>query len=538
MSEIKEHKGFKQILGDIGFACGASHLFLFKSSLENQILQWEEWHRPDCMSISIDETGARLLDILRSISPDEGLNVSLRDENNDNTEKYGDVKSWMRTHRILQLMMFPVHAFEVFKGGLMMLTVYRREIWDVTEEKVIRETADNIGRWLERDILQQDKLRLQKILYRSQKLESIGRLAGGISHEFNNILLIVQGHLDLLIEEEHEGLKETLQTIREASDRAVALTRRILAFSKNQTLTLEKLNVNDVIEGLLPVLRRSAAPNVHIHAELSQDIPPVFADNTALEQVFVNLVMNANEAMDGPGSITITTQPASNYAAISSSGDPFVVEITVNDDGSGMTEETQSRIFDPFFSTKDNPKSAGLGLSAVHGIIGQLHGHIEVNSSPGRGTRFRILLPENINRIDTASNETVPAGFGSHKAILVIGRDRNICEFLSLMLETYGFTIETVNKLSDYTIHPSKKLFEVVVVDFSRDYHDDGSSRDYIEEIAANTPVIVTSTGDLRSIREELLDIPGVFYTEEPFTLSRFLKTVHDVISCEPDRHF
>jgi signal transduction histidine kinase/CheY-like chemotaxis protein len=244
-----------------------------------------------------------------------------------------------------------------------------------------------------------DRLELEARLERSTRLESIGRLAGGVAHDFNNLLTAITGYADLLAASLPEGdQRHDAEQIRRAGQRAAELTGQLLAFGRRQVLKPELIQPNDVIAEMRPMLARLIGEDVLFDVELEPDLPLVMADPGQLEQVIVNLSVNARDAMPHGGRLTITTSRATMLPA-GAERDPLhdgrpvdAISIRVQDTGSGMDEATQARIFEPFYTTKGRGKGTGLGLSTVYGIVEQSGGSIRVESAPAAGTTFTILL--------------------------------------------------------------------------------------------------------------------------------------------------
>ena len=213
-------------------------------------------------------------------------------------------------------------------------------------------------------------------------MDSIGKLAGGIAHDFNNLMTAVMGYSDLLLRDAVGPDREKVEAIRDSAVRASDLTRQLLAFSRRQIMLPQEIDLRDVVKRMDTLLRRLIGDDVQLHTLFGADPVIVRADKTQLEQVVMNLAVNARDAMPGGGTLKI---------AVLSDGDSAV--LTVVDDGTGMDEETMAQIFEPFFTTKSLAESSGLGLSTVHGIVGQSGGTVDVYSEPGQGTTFTIRLP-------------------------------------------------------------------------------------------------------------------------------------------------
>jgi len=272
-------------------------------------------------------------------------------------------------------------------------------------------TKDGSDRWLEwtaapvpreglvyaagRDVT--DRRRADEQLRQSQKMEAVGRLAGGIAHDFNNVLTAIEGYTGFLIEalKGDERLRADALEIRHAAERAGALTRQLLAFSRRQVLQPRIVELNDVVRSTEPMLRRLLGEDIEVRTPLSSGPTAVRADPGQLEQVVINLAVNARDAMPGGGTLTIETD---SLGWIEDEFDPLAawpahVVLAVSDTGEGMDADTRRQIFEPFFTTKELGKGTGLGLATVYGIVEQSGGWIEVTSDPGAGSTFRVTLP-------------------------------------------------------------------------------------------------------------------------------------------------
>jgi PAS domain S-box-containing protein len=240
---------------------------------------------------------------------------------------------------------------------------------------------------------------LEEQLRQSQKMEALGRLAGGVAHDFNNLLTVMGGYAELGVARTapDDPLHDHFRNIRAATESATSLTRQLLAFSRKQVMRPEPLELNDLVARMEKLLRRVVGGGVQIRTRPGAGAGPILADPSQVEQVLMNLVVNGRDAMPGGGTITIATEDFSlretdpDSGTLLPTGEYVVLE--VSDEGTGMDGETQRRIFEPFFTTKESDKGTGLGLSTVLGIVEQSGGAILVESEPGRGSTFRVFFP-------------------------------------------------------------------------------------------------------------------------------------------------
>jgi two-component system cell cycle sensor histidine kinase/response regulator CckA len=289
---------------------------------------------------------------------------------------------------------------------------------------------------------------LEQQLRQSQKMEAVGRLAGGVAHDFNNLLMVIKGHTELLVNvlPPSERYSRKIEQIDRAADRASALTRQLLAFSRLQVLQPQVINLNAVVEEMGKLLPRLIGEDIELVIRGSVDLGAIRADAGQMEQVLMNLAVNARDAMPAGGRLLIETSNAeldSNYNAVH----PIVrqgryILLAVSDTGTGMTAETQARIFEPFFTTKPQGKGTGLGLSTVYGVVKQSGGFIWVYSEVGRGTSFNIYLPrvdQPVERVGAVkSMSEAPKGTGT---ILLAEDEQDVREVAREFLESGGYTV-------------------------------------------------------------------------------------------------
>ncbi len=300
----------------------------------------------------------------------------------------------------------------------------------------------------ERKKLEEQRARLSAQLAQAQKMESVGRLAGGVAHDFNNMLGVILGHTEVALEEVGPGdpMRETLEEIRKAAVHSADLTRQLLAFARRQTVAPRVVDLNATVQGMLSMLQRMIGEDIHLAWEPDAALWPVRVDPSQLDQILFNLCVNARDAIRGVGTLSIRTGNRTLTEAFcaehpgSSPGD-FAM-LTVRDDGSGMDTETVSHLFEPFFTTKGIGEGTGLGLATVYGAVKQNHGFIEVRSEPGKGTTFTIYLP----RYGTASAPQAAAESagplrGGRETILVVEDEEGLLKLTRTVLERQGYTV-------------------------------------------------------------------------------------------------
>ncbi len=291
---------------------------------------------------------------------------------------------------------------------------------------------------------------LEEQLRQAQKIEAVGQLAGGMAHEFNNYLGIVLGYSELLLEEAGttEGLRRNVAEIEAATQRAASLTRQLLALSRRQVLEPKVLDVNAVVWETHKLLRRLIPGNIDLVPILDPNLQPVRVDPAQIQQILINLVVNARDAMPQGGKVLIETANVEldeEYAGRHIEVQPGrYVMLAVSDNGSGIDEQTKARIFEPFFTTKQEGKGTGLGLSTVYGIVRQSGGHITVESALREGTRFRIYLPPTAVTELMLVDETPPIQtevLAGTETVLVVEDEPALCRLISVSLEKRGYTV-------------------------------------------------------------------------------------------------
>jgi len=298
-----------------------------------------------------------------------------------------------------------------------------------------------------RHLAEADLRRREEQVRQSQKMEAIGRLAGGVAHDFNNLLTVIRGHGELVLRRlgDEDPMRRNLQEIALAAERASALTHQLLAFSRKQVLQPRTLDLGEVVDRMSALLQRLIGEDVQLARRRPPDLGSVRADPAQMEQVIVNLAVNARDAMPQGGVLEIDLGNAELDDTYTQSH-PAVrpgsyVVLSVSDTGHGMNAETQARIFEPFFTTKEAGKGTGLGLATVYGIVKQSDGFIWVYSEPGRGTTFKIYLPRVDEPPEPLSPRPLPAGVRGTETVLLVEDEDALRSLLRELLESFGYAV-------------------------------------------------------------------------------------------------
>jgi nitrogen-specific signal transduction histidine kinase/CheY-like chemotaxis protein len=296
--------------------------------------------------------------------------------------------------------------------------------------------------------MEQEHSRIEEQLKQAQKMESVGRLAGGVAHDFNNMLGAILGYTELGMLEVSptDPIYESLKDIKKAAQRSADLTRQLLAFARKQTVTPRVLDLNQTVEGMLKMLRQLIGEDIHLAWLPCKDLGRVRMDHSQIEQLLANLCVNARDAIHDTGKIIVKTGAVTFdekfcAAHVGSVPGEYLL-LAVSDDGCGMGAETLSQLFEPFFTTKEVGKGTGLGLATVYGIVKQNNGYIDVDSEPGQGTTFKIYLPRHAAEAGqtTKMDAGQPVARG-HETILLVEDESMILDIAVKILEHQGYTV-------------------------------------------------------------------------------------------------
>jgi signal transduction histidine kinase len=397
----------------------------------------------------------------------------------------------------------------------------------------------NAQLYAERIENEKEREALQEQLRQSQKMEAIGRLAGGVAHDFNNLLTVIKGYSQLSLAEikEDNPLRENVEEIRKASDRAADLTRQLLAFSRRQIMEMGVLDLNMYVQNLDKMLRRLISEDIELVSILAKDLGRVRTDPGQIEQVIMNLVVNARDAMPSGGKLTIETANVEldqAYARAHVAVKPGrYVMISVSDTGVGMTPEIRDRVFEPFFTTKEKGKGTGLGLSTVYGIVKQSEGNIWVYSEPGRGTSFKIYLPLVDEPLEELK-EKVPKGElprGS-ETILIVEDEEDVLKLTGAILRRQGYhVLETTSGEEALKVCKEKKeLFHLLLTDVVMPQMSGRQLAEELKQVCPDFRVLYMSGYTDNAITHHGILERGMNYLQKPFTVDSLARKVREVL--------
>ena len=383
---------------------------------------------------------------------------------------------------------------------------------------------------------------LENQFRQAQKMEAVGRLAGGVAHDFNNLLTVISGYTEVLLERTDAAnqLYPKILAIHQATERATSVTRQLLAFSRKQMLELKVVDVNSIVVEMERLLRPLIGENIALETRLARDLGRTRADAGQIEQVIMNLVVNSKDAMAGGGKITIQTENADLHKDELSREHSYIhpgcyVVLSVTDNGQGMDKETQARIFEPFFTTKEKGKGTGLGLSTVYGIVKQSGGYILVDSQPGQGTTFRIYLPrveevaEAVGRAQV--NQTRNRG---SETVLLVEDEESVRQLVRETLEAQGYQIlEAENGEEALRIANTHSDIDMLITDVVM---PGMGGRELSARLCASHPqtklLYLSGYTEDAIVHEGVLE-PGTAFLQKPFTLQTLSRKVREVLERE-----
>jgi PAS domain S-box-containing protein len=418
--------------------------------------------------------------------------------------------------------------------GILVMAAVR----DVTERLELQAERERLKTQTERD-------RLERQLHQSQRLESLGQLAGGVAHDFNNLLAVISNYAAFVAEEvasrapqdEWQSVREDIQEIERAAERAAGLTHQLLAFARRDVIQPRALNLNDVIERVEQLLVRTLGEHVELSTDLAAGLDPVLADPGQIEQTLINLAVNARDAMPAGGTLIVTTASTTidaDHAASRVGLRPGrYVSLKVSDTGTGMPQEVIDRAFDPFFTTKPKGEGTGLGLATVYGIVTQVGGYVQIYSEPGLGTTFTILLPETSQPAEEHSPGPQAAQGGTGETVLVVEDEAAMREVTRRILARNGYQVITaingIDAIEVAASHPGD--IDVLLTDVVMPQM---LGKEAAERIRARYPAVKVLF--MSGYTQGVLDTQGVLEAgvnliEKPFAEASLLAKLREVLS-------
>ncbi|HRY49752.1 MAG TPA: response regulator [Candidatus Paceibacterota bacterium] len=434
---------------------------------------------------------------------------------------------------------------EITQGQEFMIrTSQGEDRWISTNAAPIRNADGRIAAGIlifqditERKHAEEQRERLQNQLTQAQKMESVGRLAGGVAHDFNNMLQTILGNVELALEKTPAPgpLQEDLHEIRKAAQRSTDLTRQLLSFARRQTISPKVLDLNDTVSGMLKMLHRLIGENIQLSWLPGAKLWPVKVDPSQIDQILANLLVNARDAIAGAGRITIETAnlvlDATALCGHVEAAPGDYVALSVTDTGCGMNDETRSHLFEPFFTTKGVGKGTGLGLATVFGIVQQNRGLINVRTAPGQGTTFRICLPRSEARPETAQT-TPPRPMGGTETVLLVEDESQVLNLGRRILIQHGYKVlgaptpEAALALAKDSTEPIHLLLTDVIMPGM-------NGKELHARLRAAHPdlrclFMSGYTADVIA-HHGVLD-PGVEFLQKPFTLQTLAQRVREIL--------
>ncbi|WP_319405319.1 PAS domain S-box protein [uncultured Desulfosarcina sp.] len=400
-------------------------------------------------------------------------------------------------------------------------------------------TMGNLAFIDDRKRAEKERVKLEAQFHQAQKMESVGRLAGGVAHDYNNMLSVIIGYTELALEKmaSTEPIYGDLQEIYAAARRAEEITRQLLAFARQQTIAPTVLDLNTTLEGMLKMLRRLIGEDIHLTWLPHPDLWPVKMDPSQLDQILANLCVNARDAITYGGKISVETRNVTLDGAYCAGHRGFVpgdfVMLAVSDDGCGIDREKQEKIFEPFFTTKEVGKGTGLGLATVYGIVKQNNGFINVYSEPGTGTTFKIYLPRYDGMITDAMEEkTKPIPKGRGEWVLVVEDNDSVLKLAEKMLTGLGYTVLTAKNRGEAMdlVKRHTQQIQLLIVDVVMPEMNGRELTNQILGLCPNVQALFMSGYTADVIAHHGVLEEGVNFIQKPFTTHGIASAVRKVL--------
>ncbi len=378
---------------------------------------------------------------------------------------------------------------------------------------------------------------LEHQLRESQRMEGLGRLAGGVAHDFNNILTVINGYAELLLSESPVGTSQSrdLAMILEAGQKAAALTSQLLAFSRRQMRAPSNYNINQLILGMEGILRRLLKESINLNYDFEESLPNTLIDKAQFEQALMNLCLNAQDAILEKGEITIATRKLVLQSSVYDGKDLMLpgvyVELSVSDNGKGIPEDVLPHIFEPFYTTKEPGHGTGLGLATVYGIVQQNHAHINVESMVGQGSTFRIFFPANDapgeEKSDKSEREILKG-----KNILLVEDDLMIREYITKILVRHGHVVQNFSRAEDllnfYGVN--KTRWDLLISDVVMPGMSGPEMVHRLKDMGTDIPVLFVSGYPDNELEKFGINIKGRHFIHKPFKTGEFLDQISNIL--------
>ncbi|MDQ7011886.1 MAG: PAS domain S-box protein [Mariprofundaceae bacterium] len=447
------------------------------------------------------------------------------------------IRCYLETHTS-RVMDKTVEARAMHRDGRVFpIEIKRSEMWlgdKVYFVAVIHDISDRKAR-------EEEEQQLQRKIEHTQRLESLGVLAGGIAHDFNNILAAIQGNAELLkmqINGNQES-QEHLENIESGCSHAADLCRQMLAYAGQGRYLIQQINVSELVRSMARLIEVSIPKNVQLEYHLDTDVPMVECDVTQLEQVVINLLTNAAEAIgEASGTITITTGSTLTdtntlkhcYGSEElRSGEHVYIEVV--DDGCGISDETRQHMFEPFFTTKFTGR--GLGMSAILGIMRSNHGCIQIDSKPGRGSAIRVFLPPAKGKAKQSMEETMAGRFTASGTVLVVDDEPAVQKVACRMLARMGFKTLTANdgdeSLDVYQRHQDE--IAVVLLDLTMPKMSGDKAFEALQRIRPDVKVLISSGYGEARLSERFRDQPSVAFVQKPYNIKQLRQAMRKILA-------
>ncbi len=441
-----------------------------------------------------------------------------------------------RWRRVLSLPRALFSAADELKQAHSTMELKLKELEEEVQhrERVEAELRAEIG---ERQRAEAEQATLERELHQARRLESIGLLAGGVAHDFNNLLVVILGHAHIAASlTNEEKVEASLGEIAEAGRRAAEITRQLLAFGRRQVIQPKALDVGDVVHGMSALLGRLLPESVEFDLHAPLGLGPVEADASQLEQVLMNLTVNARDAMPNGGKLTIDleeTEIDEEYAQVHAWSRPGrYVLLRVTDSGSGIAPELVEQIFDPFFTTKPEGSGTGLGLSVVFGIVSQHRGFLHVYSEPGVGTSMKVFLPITSGATSPRAPTLAAEARGGDESILLVEDDAQVQSLARQVLEGAGYEVVTASTgdAAIAILRDRPADFDLLVLDVVLPGRSGRSVHDVAHELHPNSKVLFTSGYSPRGIHSEFILDEGLDFMAKPYSPTGLLRRVREAL--------